>query len=339
MARFNYDDLLKKNKEELDKIKVALEIYQSEDKYAFERKKFKTENFRFFAIAVLTAVISLGSSYLIELFKQRNTANQDIKKEFIELKKDYFTEKDKAKQNELACALSDFENSSHDKSIEKSQLNFRVICTGNSNIQQQNQVIANTDTSTVVIKEALSKLDKYDRQLQELKQKNKLASATEKTNVQKEISTVNNHIDSIVKSVPEIQNAVKSSESIENSVKQIDKVSTDIKEKQTQSEVSSTKSSISWFKEGYFLQFGEFRILLQYLDKNLGIQVQVCKTDNSAPCASPLLTKAWVKFGSPLQFDDSGQSYRINLEDIAHAGNNPFTLAAYVTFETINSKH
>lgn len=121
MARFNFDDLIKKEKEELDKIKLVLDIYQSEDKYAFERKKFKTENIRFIVIAIMTAIISLGSSYLIESFKQQNTSLEDMKREFLELKKGDFSEKDKIKQSELACALAYFDNSVKNEVIEKAQ--------------------------------------------------------------------------------------------------------------------------------------------------------------------------------------------------------------------------
>ncbi|MCZ4222640.1 hypothetical protein [Pedobacter rhodius] len=338
MARFNLEDLIQREKADLDKLKVAIEIYQSEDKYEFERRKFKTENLRFFAIAFLTAVISLGSSYFIESFKQRNTISQDIKKEFVELKKNYLTEKDRNKQNELACALANFENVLQDKTIEKAQLNFKKICSNISDIQQQTETIANTDTSSAAVKTALSKLSDYDSELQSLKQKTRIASVADKSKILNEIAKVNSNINAVVNSVPELEKAVKSSENIEKNVKQIETITTDIKDKQIQNEATSEKSSVLWFKEGYFLQFKEFRILLQYLDKDLGIQVQICKTKSTRACENPLLTKAWVKFGSPLQFSDGDQSYRINLEAIAHAGKNPFNLAAYVTFETLKQK-
>lgn len=338
MARFDFDDLMKKDKADLDKIKAALEIYQSEDKYAFERNKFKTENLRFFGIAILTAIISLGSSYFIESFRQKNTNKEDVKKEFSELKKSYLTEKDKNKQNELACALAYFDNSVKDKNIENAQTNYKLICTSVSNILQQTQVISNTDTSSATVKEALAKLDIFDKKLQKLTQQKKSGSAADQSKITQQINEVNNDVNKVANSIPEIKQALKSTENIEQNVKQIETVNSGIIEQQTSSGESSSKSSVVWFKEGYFSQFNEYRILLQYLNKNLGIQVEICNTTDASICQTPLLTKAWVKYNSPLQFSDNGHSYRLNLEAIDHAGKNPFTLAAYITFETLKLK-
>ncbi|MDB5198717.1 MAG: hypothetical protein JWO92_680 [Chitinophagaceae bacterium] len=337
MARFILDDLLKKDKVELERIKTAVDIYQSEDKHAFERKKFKTENFRFFGIAILTAVISLGSSYLIESFRQKNTTSENVKKEFVELKKTFLTEKDKSKQNELACALASFDNSVKDKAITNAQINFQTICNSLSKIQEQAQTISNTDTSSEVVKDALNKLNNFDKKLHDLTEQKKSATPLEQKKIVQQITQVNDEIKTVVNTVPEIKTAVNSSEKIEQNVTRIEKVNDNILQQQPESDKIS-KSHIAWFKEGYFLRFGEYRILLQYLDKSLGIQVEVCKDPGTGKCENPLLTKAWVKFDSPLQFSDNGHIYRINLEAIDHAGKNPFKLAAYITFETVNRK-
>ncbi len=336
MARFDFDDLLKKDKAELDKIKTALEIYQSEDKYAFEKNKFRTENLRFFIIAILTAVISLGSSYLIESFRQNNTSKENVKKEFIDLKKSYLTEKDKNKQNELACALAEFDNSVNDKVIENALKDFKIICKSVSDIQNETQIIANTDTSSTVVKEALAKIDNYEKQLQSLTQQQKSGTAADQPKITQQIQELNNNINKVTVSVPSIKLAVQSTEKIEENVKQIETANSVISIPQNSFEKNSTKSSVAWFKEGYFLQFGEYRVLLQYLDKKLGIQVEICKTNDYSSCQAPIRTKAWVKYNSPLEFSDNGKSYKVNLEAIDPAGKNPFKLAAYITFETID---
>jgi hypothetical protein len=86
----------------------------------------------------------------------------------------------------------------------------------------------------------------------------------------------------------------------------------------------------SWFKDGYFLQFDDMRVLLQYLDKRLGIQVQVCQTTSSGPCANEIKTKQWISYDAPLTVPVGNNVYRITLQTIDHAGANPFTLAAYI---------
>lgn len=335
MARFDFNDLLKKEKEELDKIKTALDIYQSEDKYAFERKKFRTENLRFFAIAIMTAVISLGSSYFIESFKQKNTNREDVKREFTDLKKSYLTA-DKEKQNDIACALAGFDNSIADNSIETARKNFVKICNSSVEIQTQTLAISNTDTTSTEVKTALNQLDHFDKQLQDLKQQTRIASAFEKNKIIQEIAIVNKKVDQVVNETPAIRSAVKSTETIEQNVKNIDAVDYSIKQQVAGG--TGQKSEVTWFKEGYFLQFGDYRVLLLYLDKQLGIQVEVCKTKSTDACPNPILTKVWIRFDKPLEFSDNGNHCRINLEAIDHAGKNPFKLAAYVTFENLNRK-
>lgn len=339
MPRFDLDDLLQKDKAELDRIKTAMDIYQSDDKFEFERKKFRTENIRFVGIALLTAIISLGSAYLIESFKQKNASQTAVQNQFSDLRKSYLTEKDKNKQKEIACALSSLDNTFNDAAIANAQTDFKEICQSVSTIQQQAENISNTDTSSAEVKQAIAKLDTYDKELQELNQQKKAASSSvEQSRINNEIAEVKGHIDSVVAAVPEIKPAVKSTEDIEQKVKQVQKINTGIEASQQSPGADNVKTPVSWFKEGYFLQCNEYRILLQYLDKNLGIQVEVCKTSGSEICARPLLTKAWVKYNAPLQFSDNGKSYRINLEAIEHAGKNPFTLAAYITFETLSAK-
>lgn len=103
MGKYNFEYLLDKSQEELNKIKTAIEIHQSEEKYAFEKNKFKTENLRFIAIALMTFIISLGSAYFIESFKQKSVTESDNKKAFQELKKSYLMKKELSKRKEIAC--------------------------------------------------------------------------------------------------------------------------------------------------------------------------------------------------------------------------------------------
>jgi hypothetical protein len=346
MPRFEYDDLIQKQKDELDKIKTAVDIYQSEDKYDFERKKFRTENFRFFSIAILTAIISLGSSYIIESFKQRNASiiesskyanasKENLRREYNDFKKMYIGEKEKDIQIKLACVLAHFDNTINDNNIENEKKEFNEICVAASNIKEQKETISNIDTSPQQVKDALVKINNYDRDIQTLKQQRNAAPPAEKTMLTQKITEVNNNIESLVNTVPEIKKAVTLSDNIEKDVRQIVKINTNIEAQQSATTTRGEKSKLTWFKEGYFLQFENFRITLQYLDKNVGIQVGICVTKNGSDCEKEILTKKWVKFNSPLEFKEDGKVYRINLEAIDHAGKNPFTLAAYITFESI----
>ncbi|MCW3102168.1 MAG: hypothetical protein JWO09_608 [Bacteroidetes bacterium] len=330
---YKLEELLQKEKAELDKMKVALEICQSEDRLAFEKRRYRTENLRFFGIAVLTSVISLGSAYFIESFKQGHAAIADVKKEFSDLHKSYLLEKEEAKKSELACALAHF-----DPAISSDVIRYKLICEASSNVQAQANMIANVDTTSVQVKSAVQKLDNYEKRLLDLNREKLAASPTEYIHLNKQIADVKSNIDKVVNEVPEIRSAAASSQSIEKNIQQIQSADESIQQTKDIGSGTGTKSNVTWFKEGYFLEFGNYRVLLQYLDKKLGIQVSVCKPDDKGACGSTLYTKQWIKFDAPFQFSDAGKSYRINLEAIDHAGNNPFTLAAYITFESLDAK-
>jgi hypothetical protein len=335
MARYSYQELLQKDTAELEKIKLVQEVYQSEDKYAFERKKLNSENLRLFGIAILTAAISLGSSYLIESFKQKNNAKDTVKKDFTELRKNYFVEKDKSKRNQMACDLSGFDNAENDLSISKEMVKFKAICLSADTIQSHAKTIGETDTSSTAVKAAMTRIDNLDKRIQVLNQQKRQAPATQQKQIAEQIKEVNKQITQVVDSTPVILPAVKSSVAIEQNVTRIEAVNNSLAGQNLPNKPIS-KSPIAWFKPGYFLFFGEYRILLQQLNKNDGIVVEVCKTENLSKCDSPLLTNKYVRYDSPLQFTDNNHTYQINLEAIDHAGNNPFTLAAYISFETLN---
>lgn len=328
MKKFEFDDLLSKNQEELNKIKTAIDIHQAEDKYAFEKSKFRTENLRFIVIALMTSFISLGSAYFIESFKQKSVIESENKKSFQDMKKSYLLEKDIAKRKEIACELANFSSIIHDSYEQKNIVKYKSICEEEEKIKEKSSIIAKVDTSSVKTKQIITELNKYEQEYSSLVQKKKTASQNTKPEIEKQIKDINSKVATIISENPEIKTAVASSKSIENNVESINAINTSI-----DNHKNSSKSSIQWFKEGYFLQFGEFRVLLLYLDKNLGIEVQVCKTLNSDVCEKPILDKKWIKYKDPLQFTDEGNIYQINLEDINHAGKNPFKLAAYITFE------
>lgn len=212
------------------------------------------------------------------------------------------------------------------KSIDK----YDKICKEATQIKEKIDAIAKVDTTSVQTKKIISELNEYEKQYSILVQKKKTVSQESKPEIEKQMKNIDSKITSIITETPILKTAVASSKSIESNVESINAIN-----KTLDNGKKDNKSPIQWFKEGYFLQFGEFRVLLQYLDKNLGIQVQVCKTTESDSCKKPILDKKWIKYKEPIQFTDEGNTYQINLEDINHAGKNPFKQAAYITFEKL----
>jgi len=330
---FNFEELKQKDQAELTRIKTALEIVQAEEKHKFERNKFRTENWRFFGIAILTALISLGSSYVIESFKQQNQNAEGVRDEFRDMKGDYRDADSKERKGELACDIAAFDNTIKDNAIARDIAEFAKLCNSYKAIIQGESQIVKVDTNAAATKKALEKLNSLDKKISQLTTQKNAAPEHEKEAIGQQIAKLNKRVEMVVDSTPSLKQAVAATSKIESEVKQIGAVSSKL---DAASSTSGTKSATVWFKEGYFLQFGEYRVLLQYLDKKLGIQVEVCKTKSTTPCQSPILTKAWVKSGNALEFSDDNHHYRINLEAIDRAGRNPFTLAAYISFETVN---
>jgi hypothetical protein len=61
---FHYESLKKHDRQELERIKLAQEISTHHERLALEKRKLRNENTRLYVIAILTAVISFGTTYI-----------------------------------------------------------------------------------------------------------------------------------------------------------------------------------------------------------------------------------------------------------------------------------
>jgi hypothetical protein len=345
MPEYNLDDLLQKEKADLEKLKLAIEINQAQDKHMFEKRKFKTENIRFFGIALFTSVLSLGTTYFIENFKQTKAQENEEADMIRDLEKSYSTELDKAKQEKIACTLADIKISEGNTFLLKSKADYNLICEANMGKETETKTILEIDTTNALIKNAKDSLKIYEQKIESLRgnlpQINPIQDSfgvPNTHNTQKQLINYTKKMETLIASIPEIKKAASSSINIEKDVKQIQTVNQNLIENKEIKGRGAFKRNIDWFKEGYFLQYDEYRILLLYVNKQEGAELQICKSQDSKKCTNPLIEKGWAKFGNPLQFSDNGKIYRINLEAVDHAGKNPFTLAAYVTFECLGDK-
>lgn len=92
---------------------------------------------------------------------------------------------------------------------------------------------------------------------------------------------------------------------------------------------SEQKGSLStWFKKGYFRPFENLKLVLAELNASKGfavVEVRNARYD--------LLTNFYIDLKSSKEFYIDGKKYNFTLNEIAGAGNNPFTKAAYFTIE------
>lgn len=227
----------------------------------------------------------------------------------------------------------------NDDAIRKRKDSAIAFMKGFDSLQSLSKKIASISTFTDSAKPAeskqiLSKLDDLDKQINKLQNTKKITSNNPL--VDDSIKTAESSAKTLITSSPTIESAYKITTPIPAEViKQVTKTTTD---NNNDKFVEVKDYGVSWFKTGYFLQFGEMRVLLQYLDKSLGIQVQICETTSSAPCDNPLKTKTWISYDTPLTVTVANKKYKIALKAIDHAGYNPFNLAAFINVTEIADK-
>jgi hypothetical protein len=94
--------------------------------------------------------------------------------------------------------------------------------------------------------------------------------------------------------------------------------------------------SESWFKEGYFIQFDDIKVLLKKINAKRSITVEVCNMIGAAVCKKPIATPT-VFVGSTYTFTEGPYKYSITLNKIAGAGKNVFTNAGYIVFKRVKN--
>ncbi|TND09345.1 MAG: hypothetical protein FD123_1307 [Bacteroidetes bacterium] len=338
---FDLNELLQKDKAELDRIKTALEIASFHERQAFEKKKYRTETIRIFAIAIMTSLITLGTTYLFKEFDRVNAQVGSAQKELADLKKEFAGKTDPEQKRQFACSIAGIYNPQNDSYVEKEKKRFQQFCDTMTKtlaaIETQGSKIDQTDTSSVENRELIAKIDAYEKNINDLEaQKSMAKTKDEQQDIEAKIKSIDSEIRKEATTSPEINAAVKSTEAIsKNRVLQI--MLMDKADEVVRATNSVKKYEVQWFKEGYFLQFDDMRILLQYLDKKIGIQVEVCQTNSPGKCDKPIVTKAWVSMDKPLGFTSGNFRYELRLQAIDHAGRNPFTEAAYITLEKFSN--
>jgi len=150
----------------------------------------------------------------------------------------------------------------------------------------------------------------------------------------------------IEKKIQQLNDSIKASDlpvQLKNVSKTMDSINSNISQQVKIAASAGTNSDIEkdygvlWFKENYFLQFEDMRVLLQELDKKNGrVQIQICHT--TVKCASEnLITTKWIYYDKPLTVSVGDNNYKISLKAIDHAGHNPFKLAAYINVIKLTS--
>ena len=125
---FEFYNLISKDKAELDRIKVALEVENYKEKLEFERKKHKTDTARIIIIALLSIVITLGSTYILKYFENIRSDRKESRQLLSNLESKYLATTNPTTKHAYACQISEIYNPQNDPFVEKEMKEYLALC-------------------------------------------------------------------------------------------------------------------------------------------------------------------------------------------------------------------
>jgi hypothetical protein len=243
--------------------------------------------------------------------------------------------KDDAELKNKVCSLANFDNSYNNRFIESKKDSLAMICTLLSKIDSSNSIITQASSDISLDIDSSRKIAALSNEIAVKEQtinKNLLIISTSKDSVEKkqlrtETIRLNRSVDSLIEHNPIFKFTSPASNLIGVAQQRVDST-LNIKNNPSK----TVSSSSAWFKEGYFLQFGEIKVLLLELTRSYNsIKIEICDMVGATTCKNPIATVTMTT-DKPYSFNYGKKRYVITLDRIGRAGKNAFTLAAYITF-------
>jgi hypothetical protein len=341
---------MEKNELELQKLKLDLEKAELEkrklerdldtNKPFRERDRFWAETFRLIAITLITAVTSAVVARQTEGRKADYQIQLEEFKVFLKLKEEFGKPANNLDDKKrIFCVIKEEFSQMDRPSVQNFITRIKIPCS-DSTIHQKEQEIstqfakAEKNAPEPVVKA----LNATEKKISAVTQRIDNASAAERTDLEKEKGLLIQRLDSLLKVDPAVLALSKSSEDVESLyTAQTESINREIR---TSAEYSSAAGypRTTWFKEGYSLPFDDMKIILEDINEDRSLTVSVCNSTDGAPCSAGNLLKSHVKLTSetPLEIQRDEATYFVRLDRIGRAGKNPFSKAAYVTFEKVN---
>ena len=306
-------------------------------KSTLERSRFKWETVRLLGVALITGCLTLLGNWLV---KKYELGENNIKAEsdrFFKDQKDVLAmQGDPVGQAKSACAvLKEYPDLKTVEVMQKKDT-LEHLCNVSSSFaaskEDDKDLSKKLKKSVEPPKPVQQKLDALENRKQNLQ--NAPDSASHQTKA--EIKKIDDSVQNIAKSAG-IETLAAASEHIGktyvNDLRTVNQYSMPAQE-QAGRKMAKDYPRTLWFKEGYYLVFEDMKIFLADLNAANGkITVNVCQSTDNKPCPKPLVPDTDIDADSPLKFPTNNADYVIRLDHIGHAGNNPFTKAAYITIE------
>lgn len=340
---------IKKLEAELGKLVLEKQMLQNEvDTYSErstnEEKRLtanqKIERNKIWITPIITLIITLGATWIAHILKSQESRSENINeatKTLIGYKAQYDTIINDNRQKLLLTQIIALYPTYEDTSLINLQKPFRISFNKglgiNDSSKALSQIAPAQDSSkyNAIALQNINKSDFVEIQLQNAKKKGDNKSVLilqQDLNQSKLIAS---------KKLPDtINNAINSAGGLSTQI--LEQLKSLPASTNPQENVIKTYD-ISWFKVGYYLDFDNMRILLQGLDKQSGIQVQVCEVIENGNCNenNAIITNQLISYNSPLTIIVGDAAYQISLSIIDHAGTNPFKLAAYINVVKLNN--
>lgn len=324
-------ELLKTPKEELERIKLALEIssYQEDRKTA--RRKSWGETTRLVIMALFAAVLSLGSTYLLKVYDHDTSAMDSARSRLASLKGELASNLLDRKKDSIICLIGSIDVPGDNRKLQTAVDSFQRQCQQsqilNADNEKNRKTIKQTDKhfdqTTPEAIAVTKKLDQDDAKLMQLQ----IQLNSKNAALQRQAQTKSDELtkSSTAAAPPEIKSAVQSSADISSVAGKLD-VATSI----PNSTATEKIYPVFWVKKGYFILFDQFRVSLIDL-RNGSAQVQACYQTADGECDTIALPDEGIfNTQKTLDFKYKGTSYSLVLQKVDHAGVNPFKLAAYI---------
>ncbi len=325
---YDLETLLAKGKDELERIKLAREIHSDP-----ERKRYWRETWRLLFIAISGGAISAITGAFLEHGKERTNERQEFEKHETAC----HTKDDKALRLDCLCNMKSRDMPYEGKEAEERLIRYEQSC-ADKVAYEQSLAELNMATKPVQVQDRARIAEEKDSVIHVLKQE--LAQAPEGSDryerINDSLRLAVGDLARIIRATPALSNAITKMEAFDRKDSAVSvRLNALMPAVAPVPDGSVTHSSETmWFKENYYLNYRSIRVVLINLgEKEITVRV---KTNDAA--ASTILGKVLVRLGQSAEVpgpEGTGERYRIYLESIRHAGNNPFKKAAYVRFETI----
>lgn len=331
-----------KSAKDLQKVKLEIRKLNRDLKVKpfTDRERFWAETVRLVLIALVTGVVTYFVNTKTEDVRASNSYSIEEYKSFLARKASVF---DRSlafgARQQLACAVTDQYRSSKNNEIINELRDIAEICAKDS-MMKSTEAAIQADAPKVrkeVSKAFVQAFSETEKQAKAVEQLLKVNS--EDRTLQAQQQHLEARLDSLLLQNSNVRNLSEQAQSVWKNFKdQATIVNQETKKADFVSDRGQAAGypNSAWFKEDYFLALDDMKVTLDEIENQNSVLITVCQSISKMECAPEDVVKLSsnrLTTNEPIRFVRNGSEYIIRLDRVGSAGRNPFTKAAYVTFQ------